>query len=1187
LIFLKREELQLGPILGEGGFAQVYGLFQCPTALLHVGDDGDHHQQKKGHPGKENNTNNYKQYCVKVLHQKLLDRNTTKEVLFQKAADDLVNEAELLAQLHHHPNIVTLRALSYDADQPVFHPTRYMNFFLVLDRLTETLNDRIELWKHLDLMGRADKKDGTGEDDHESQEVVSSTLSDGILLPQQQAPPLKLLSSKELMNVKLYYATQLAQALAFLHERRILFRDLKPENIGFRQSWNDGDHTLQLFDFGMARELPTTSSTTTPTGSSTTPPPLPPSARSTSPPGTTTSTAASGSTSGSEPPKPKQEEEEFFQMTICGTQRYMPGEVLLEGKYSLKSDCYAWAMVVWEMMAQVRPFHYMSPAVHKILVCRKGDRPPLMSCHRMPQAVKELLAISWAPNVADRIPMAAVCERMQLYCSATSLLEQTKQEPTTQQQGQGLARDSALIHKSEKLQESKTPRTTSSMPLVPRRERRPARPGIQRQFETRDFSEARYISDEWEQQEEQQQPEQEQPFQQQTPPPKQLLQRRREQPLSSSSSSQHKEENKPAHHEQRLQKQEQLPPPHHYLPSPKQQQAHQNPPSPKQQQAHQNPPSPKQQQARRPPSPVQQQARRPPSPVQQQARRPPSPVQQKNTNINKASYILPPKSPVRPVADSQSTTSNSSSNNNVRGAPPIPIVHLKMKPRRVIRPLRGVLGNSNHGNTTTTSTRTTSSKDKTPKLSSAANETTPPQLATHHSRSASWDSSMLIPRGALGNISKESSNKKKTNPQRSQVNNMSPQQSLERVTPLRSQLSMAPHLPELSFSDVSDVASSTASSRHHSRSSSWDFSSLVMGGILLGKSTPRNSSKKDTTKPPQGSHVSIRNPQKPLLFANASDATSSTGMQNRSASWDQPALTMRGALGNKTDSSSRTKKEAGTPQSSAAVGARGRQQNPPHQHSPFVSDVMTDVGVTATANNALSHSNRRSASWDFTRKCPYLSDPNDRKRGQESHHRQQPFLSDGSVDGGGGTANASINMHINTGSVSWDFTSKGPSLAELKHRKGELKEQLKRYDIRFAEKHGRMPTKAEKEPVRPLYDHYNLLKEYIAELEGLKKELKQYDIKFAVQHGRMPKKTEKEVVRHLYQEYKALKSEITAWLLNYETKNGAGGGTIIGGNRVQELHSADQIVFIAGDITYGSFESELTPEEVEVEVAEV
>jgi len=73
---------------------------------------------------------------------------------------------------------------------------------------------------------------------------------------------------------------------------------------------------------------------------------------------------------------------------------------------------------------------------------------------------------------------------------------------------------------------------------------------------------------------------------------------------------------------------------------------------------------------------------------------------------------------------------------------------------------------------------------------------------------------------------------------------------------------------------------------------------------------------------------------------------------------------------------------------------------------------------------------------------------------------------------------------MSTGS-STSFSSElnGMSMSDLSARKRELKQQLKQYDMKFARKHGRMPVKAEKEPIRHLYENYNALKTQINAME--------------------------------------------------------------------------------------------------------
>jgi len=81
----------------------------------------------------------------------------------------------------------------------------------------------------------------------------------------------------------------------------------------------------------------------------------------------------------------------------------------------------------------------------------------------------------------------------------------------------------------------------------------------------------------------------------------------------------------------------------------------------------------------------------------------------------------------------------------------------------------------------------------------------------------------------------------------------------------------------------------------------------------------------------------------------------------------------------------------------------------------------------------------------------------------------------------------SDNSHSSKGSYSTN--SQTPSLSDLSlndlvTQKRDLKGQLKSYDMTFAREHGRMPVKAEKEPIRHLYEQYNALKAHISMLEA-------------------------------------------------------------------------------------------------------
>ena len=207
-----RSEIVTGRRLGTGGFAQVYeigGFVLDPAVTAQCSPQ----QQElrlacaRQPPGR---------YCLKHLHgERLLNNNhsNSNKNLFATALSDLVTEAAYMSRLDH-PHILKLRGLPVGGlPGSALRDGEYDGYFLVTDRLTETLDEWIQ---------RQPKR-------QQSKNAASSLL----------------------LETKMEYARQLADALAYLHGHRILFRDLKPQNVGVT-----ADGRIQLFDFGLCRELP-------------------------------------------------------------------------------------------------------------------------------------------------------------------------------------------------------------------------------------------------------------------------------------------------------------------------------------------------------------------------------------------------------------------------------------------------------------------------------------------------------------------------------------------------------------------------------------------------------------------------------------------------------------------------------------------------------------------------------------------------------------------------------------------------------------------------------------------------------------------------------------------------------------------------------------------------------------------
>jgi serine/threonine protein kinase len=195
----EREDFVLGDLIAFGGFSNVYEIdhFKVDSELTEEPETAK------------------RQYVIKHLNPKLA-YNPKKLVV---GAKDLVMEAHFLSALDHE-NIIHLRAWSAAGISGFAAAGRADGFFLILDRLEVTLAKRISHWR---------------EDDKQRKTLLKGRSSE----------------KNKLLIQRLKTAIDIASAVTYLHERRILFRDLKPANVGFSE-----DGVLKIFDFGLAVEIP-------------------------------------------------------------------------------------------------------------------------------------------------------------------------------------------------------------------------------------------------------------------------------------------------------------------------------------------------------------------------------------------------------------------------------------------------------------------------------------------------------------------------------------------------------------------------------------------------------------------------------------------------------------------------------------------------------------------------------------------------------------------------------------------------------------------------------------------------------------------------------------------------------------------------------------------------------------------
>lgn len=348
VLSLNRQDVQAGALLGKGSFSVVLEVTDISPAI-----EEREERAIMSQPGQR--------YAIKHLRPDLIQKNCAE--YFQDAAADLIMEAKYLGALNH-PGILRLRGIAEEGVSAYAKSGDYDSFFLLTDRLDGTLKERISEYQCI-------------QQEESLLECFQQLQGDSTKDPARALQESNQSLQERILIEKLNIALQLARALRYLHEQNLIFRDLKPQNVGLKIE--DGETTVQLFDFGFCRELPSPKSSYSSMPSTDSP----------------------------------DSEDAVYYMSGKGSLMYLAPEVLGSGRYNQKVDCYSFAMVLYELLTLNKPFHAAANInVFRELICHHKARPPL-EFSDIPTSIQDLIRHAWDDNVYDRWTMRKTCDRLE------------------------------------------------------------------------------------------------------------------------------------------------------------------------------------------------------------------------------------------------------------------------------------------------------------------------------------------------------------------------------------------------------------------------------------------------------------------------------------------------------------------------------------------------------------------------------------------------------------------------------------------------------------------------------------------------------------------------------------------------------------------------------------------------------
>lgn len=424
---LRWSELKIGKLLGEGNFSHVYevklakaliddtetvatsrstktitdDVWKTQTPWVKCDDDVndiwdlistdsngeaiDETDHKETVPADKGTV-----YALKHLHPQV----TIKQREFTASAIDLVLEAKILGCLDH-PNIIKLFGVTKGSVSTVFQTKGY---FLLLDRLHGTLEDKMKVWHQKEKLLEKDSTErsnsfsvssgnprqnsgvrGSRRSADSNMLAADALAADALAAVFDAACNTSSLRTKMVEERLSTVAVDVCQGMEYLHRHKIIFRDLKPSNVGFTL-----EGTAKIFDFGLAREVL----------------------------------------------------DDGRRMTgNTGSLRYMAPEVNRREHYDESADVYSFGIMLWEMCTLKKAFKGMTQEEHCDMVIVKGFRPKSSAVPGSSE-LKDLIRACWEADASRRPTFTEILRSFEVQIATLKRAEvlveaQETKEPAT------------------------------------------------------------------------------------------------------------------------------------------------------------------------------------------------------------------------------------------------------------------------------------------------------------------------------------------------------------------------------------------------------------------------------------------------------------------------------------------------------------------------------------------------------------------------------------------------------------------------------------------------------------------------------------------------------------------------------------------------------------------------------------